>query len=157
MSTEYPHMNPRRTSVYTRSVRHLLLLLLRRLLTKDIWGPLSRFCLFAEPSLRRNWLISAHSLTPQAQIQPAAEAETRGLVSAQQLAISIRGHVKRRTTVGEVEPTVGTGQINYTSWMFPFAQLTAEPFLGRSGPTRGLLGWGWRELGGTKGLQGPTA
>lgn len=33
---------------------------------------------------------------------------------AQQLTIGTRGHVKRRMIVREVEPTVGTGQINYT-------------------------------------------
>lgn len=61
MSTEYPRMNSRRTSISTHSVLHLLLLLLKQLLTKDIWGPLTRFCLFAEPELRKNRLISAHS------------------------------------------------------------------------------------------------
>lgn len=61
MSTEYPRMNSCRTSIYTRSVLHLLLLLLKQLLTKDTWGPLTRFSLSAEPDLRKNWLISAHS------------------------------------------------------------------------------------------------
>lgn len=66
MSAEYPRMNSPRTSISTRSVLHLLLVLLKRLLTKDIWGPLRRFCLFPEPALRENWLISAHSSKSQA-------------------------------------------------------------------------------------------
>lgn len=66
MSTEYPRMNSPRTSIYTRPVLHLLLVLLRRLLIEDIWGPLTRFCVFAEPNPRKNRLISAHSQKPQA-------------------------------------------------------------------------------------------
>ena len=61
MSTAYPRVNSHRTSISTRAVLHLLLLLPKWRLTKDIWGPLTRLCLSAKPSPRENWLISARS------------------------------------------------------------------------------------------------